>query len=116
MASSDTETDSDTPPLRTLGFSKLPIIKLELALLDQVKAASAAATRAARMYFEVEHGKLTSFLIGPGKKTGLLSGVFVVLGGRGVIFLTGLGTFQSAFLYRFLQTLFRTLIHEEIIP
>ncbi len=32
------------------------------------------------------------------------------------MFLTGLGSFQFVFLYRFLQTLFRTLIHEEIIP
>jgi hypothetical protein len=32
------------------------------------------------------------------------------------MFLTGLGSFQFVFLYRFLQTLFCTLIHEEIIP
>jgi len=32
------------------------------------------------------------------------------------MFLTGLGSFQFVFFYRFLQTLFRTLIHEEIIP
>ena len=31
------------------------------------------------------------------------------------MFVTGLGPFQLVFLYLFLQTLFRTLIHEEII-
>jgi hypothetical protein len=53
MESGNAETDSGTPPFRTLGFSKLPVIKLELAPLDQVKAASAAATRAARMYLKL---------------------------------------------------------------
>ena len=32
------------------------------------------------------------------------------------MFLTGFGPFQFVFLYRFLQTLFGSLIHEEIIP
>jgi hypothetical protein len=56
---------------------------------------------------------LTSLLIGPWKKTGLLFGVSRGIGGS---ILNGLGSFQSVFLYRFLQTLFCTLIHEEIIP
>ena len=56
--------------------------------------------------------KLAPFLIGSRKKTGLLFGV---PGGSGGWVFTGFGSFQPIFSDRFLQTLFRTLIHEKII-
>ena len=43
----------DTPPFGTLGFSELPLINLELAPLEKVKAVNAAATAAARMYLKL---------------------------------------------------------------
>jgi hypothetical protein len=43
----------DTPPRVTLGFSELPLINLELAPLEKVKAVNAAATAAARMYLKL---------------------------------------------------------------
>ena len=62
--------------------------------------------------FEVERGYLASFLIGPRKKAGL---VFEVLARRGHRFLSGIASFQLVFLDSFHHSLFRTLIHEQII-
>jgi hypothetical protein len=98
IGSGETETDSDALPLTTLGFSELPIINLELAPLTKVRAANTVATAAARMYLKLSMASLTSFLIGPWKKTGLLFGVS---GGSGLRLLPGLGSLQLVFLYRF---------------
>jgi len=67
--------DSDASPLTTLVFSKLLTINFGLAPLVRVKALNAAANRAARRYLKFSMAGLTSFLIGSGKKTGLLFGV-----------------------------------------
>jgi len=83
-----------------------------LAPLDSVKAANAAPTSAARRYLKLSMTGLTSLLVGPGKKTGLLPAILWGIGHR---FLSGVGAFQFFFLNRFQQTLLRTLVHEEII-
>jgi hypothetical protein len=53
-------------------------------------------------------GRLASFLIGPRQKTGLRFGI---PGGIGGSILDRLGSFQSFFLNRFLQSFLRSLVH-----